>query len=80
MVVWKDFFLEIPDLYRVCMGWDEICGSIGAREVGSGGGADIGRARGNEMGTEVTRLGAAGAGDEGERDGLGFGEIGIIGL
>jgi hypothetical protein len=33
VVVLKDFFLEIPDLDRVCMGWDEILGIMGAREV-----------------------------------------------
>ena len=58
------------------MGWDEVCGR--------GGGAGVGRAEGNEMGAGDTGLGAAGsaegAGEELERDGLGFGEMGMIGL
>ena len=46
MIVLKDFFLKIPNLDRVCMGWDEVVGSMGAREVLRGGSSMIGRAGG----------------------------------
>ena len=78
--MWKDFFLEILDLDRVYTRWEEVCGSGGVRESGKGGGTSMGRAGGNEMGAEVTRLGAAGVGDEVGRDGPGFGEMGMFGL
>ena len=58
------------------MGWDEILGSMGAREVVRCGGSGIERAGG----IGETKRGAAGAGEEDEICGLGCGEVGVIGL
>ena len=81
MMVLKDFFLKIPDLDRVCMGWDEVGGSMGARDDGS--------VRGRAGGAAETERGAAGAEEE-EGNGLGIcegigpksegGEWGVFGL